>query len=323
MSSTLPTYRTILTSLIDSLELPASTAAANASPTTDALSTATAVGAGAAAPTPSILAPDRRTRDRLLTLHALHPTALLPALDALDRGLVTRLVVARRAASASAAASAAVGSGGGGAAVAERMDVDAAAAGEADGDGDGRAGEEEGDAQRPRRAPVYYVRSAEAAAGDEQSALGGHYHHHHRRGRGAGGARAGAAPCYEVRLCAWHCSCAAFAFAAFPASRLAPSLFAAAAPGPHDEERGRAGWPASAGGGVEPADEDEQEAGDAAGGRGWIAGGLSRIDGGDVALCKHLLACLLAERVAGLRAYAVEREVSAEEAAGWAAGVGG
>lgn len=37
-------------------------------------------------------------------------------------------------------------------------------------------------------------------------------------------------------------------------------------------------------------------------------------------VCKHLLACVLAERIGG---YVEEREVVREEMAGWAAGWGG
>jgi hypothetical protein len=40
-------------------------------------------------------------------------------------------------------------------------------------------------------------------------------------------------------------------------------------------------------------------------------------------VCKHLLACFLAERVAGLRARVRELAVGVDGAAGWAAGVGG
>lgn len=53
----------------------------------------------------------------------------------------------------------------------------------------------------------------------------------------------------------------------------------------------------------------------------WEVGGLSL--GKDVPMCKHLLACVLAERVGSFRGYVKTREVSIEEVAGWAAGWGG
>ena len=54
----------------------------------------------------------------------------------------------------------------------------------------------------------------------------------------------------------------------------------------------------------------------------WIFGGLSL--GDDMPpVCKHLLACVLAERCKGLfGGFVEERDVSVEEAAGWAAGWG-
>lgn len=94
---------------------------------------------------------------------------------------------------------------------------------------------------------------------------------------------------YQVRLRAWNCSCPAFAFAAFPAAL--------------NEHPIRT---------CDPADEAEGA---------WF-GGVSL--GGDVPpVCKHLLACVLVERCGGLfGGCVVEREVSVEEAAGWAAGWG-
>jgi len=40
-------------------------------------------------------------------------------------------------------------------------------------------------------------------------------------------------------------------------------------------------------------------------------------------MCKHLLACVLVERVAAFGGFVEERRVSVEEVAGWAAGWGG
>ena len=116
----------------------------------------------------------------LLTLHALFPHELLPALDLLDRRLLTRLIP-RTAAAAELA-------------------------------GTESAPTEIGD----RNAAVYYVQSAAlapSADADGAAAERGF------RGRGRprrNDAELGAGSRkYEVRLRAWNCSCPAFTFAAF------------------------------------------------------------------------------------------------------------
>lgn len=53
---------------------------------------------------------------------------------------------------------------------------------------------------------------------------------------------------------------------------------------------------------------------------GWQFGGLAK--GEDAPVCKHLLACVLVERCAAFKHFVVEREISGEEMAGWAAGWG-
>lgn len=105
-----------------------------------------------------------------------------------------------------------------------------------------------------------------------------------------------------VGTAAWNCSCAAFAFSAFPAEGGRGTGFPI-------EESG-----ASSGKGV-----DEQ-------GLKWEFGGLS-FDGkeghedgvgpsGRVSCCKHLLACVLAERWSVMGEYVEERMVGREEGAG-------
>ncbi len=115
---------------------------------------------------------------------------------------------------------------------------------------------------------VYYVRSSQRPRG-------------YKRGNKEG---LEGSTSYEVRLKAWNCTCAAFAFAAFNSS--APRL----------------------------AQEEEAEKG----GDEMRFGGLLR--GEEVPVCKHLLACVLAERMGG---YVEEKVVGREEMAGWAAGWGG
>jgi hypothetical protein len=107
------------------------------------------------------------------------------------------------------------------------------------------------------------------------------------RARGAVGEKV-----YIVRLGAWNCSCAAFAFSAFPGA--ASSLVFDA----EEEEN------------VEMEDVE-------AGGGGWQFGGVSRDGlGGGVPCCKHILACVLAERMEGWVGGVKGREVGREEMAG-------
>ncbi|OQN98637.1 hypothetical protein B0A48_15303 [Cryoendolithus antarcticus] len=99
---------------------------------------------------------------------------------------------------------------------------------------------------------------------------------------------------YEVHLNSWSCSCPAFAFSAFPAT--IPALDSPDLVSAMDVERTVAKY-------------------------GWVFGGLGR--GMEAPVCKHLLACVLAERCEGFaRGMVEEREVSREEMAGWAAGWG-
>ncbi|KAL8354095.1 hypothetical protein RB601_003780 [Gaeumannomyces tritici] len=128
-------------------------------------------------------------------------------------------------------------------------------------------------------------------------------------------------PAYAVRLGAWSCSCAAFAFSAFSGD----------GGGRDPRDSGSGAGAGAGGGGLED------------GGGGWEFGGLS-IDGreqqlghgsgGDdddgggglvevrgVPCCKHLLACLLADRWPVAGRCVAARCVSREELAGIMAGI--
>ncbi|CZT18705.1 uncharacterized protein RCC_04549 [Ramularia collo-cygni] len=89
---------------------------------------------------------------------------------------------------------------------------------------------------------------------------------------------------YEVRLVAWSCSCPAFTFSAFPAQASTETENSACPKEP------------------------------------MLFGGLTK--GSDLAVCKHLLACILVEHCKGFGHFAEEKEISREELAGWAAGWG-
>ncbi|KAH8677690.1 hypothetical protein BX600DRAFT_431022 [Xylariales sp. PMI_506] len=289
MGDTLPSSRAILTSLINAV--------------------ASHLPAPAPAPAPQQQAAARdlssrlppASRAQLTTLHVLYPSLLLPALDLLDRGLVTRvLVLADELVPALDEAEQAMVDAGAGAFHLVRS------------------------ARPPQRRGR---RSAAAAAADStSSALGA------GGGEGDAGHRT-----YVVRTQSWSCDCAAFAFAAFPA--------ASADQGRGDQEQESRGYHIFAGqdegtGGVvfneaDNAGDDHATFSSPPRSRSgpayrWEFGGLSS-DGrpkpgrgyatGEenmaVPCCKHLLACVLAERwSAVLGDYVHERSVGREEAAG-------
>ncbi|KAB5528122.1 hypothetical protein GE09DRAFT_1229020 [Coniochaeta sp. 2T2.1] len=122
---------------------------------------------------------------------------------------------------------------------------------------------------------------------------------------------------YVVRLGAWNCTCAAFVFASFPGG--GHRTFRSSTGIGEDDGGERSG-----GGGREGEEEEGGVRGDDGGEkkRDWEFGGVSldgtaRGGGGGVPCCKHLLACLLAERwTAGLGGYVEERRVGRNEMAG-------
>lgn len=106
---------------------------------------------------------------------------------------------------------------------------------------------------------------------------------------------AGMAHHYEVRLRGWSCTCPAFTFASFASLEKDDAIRESHIHGHED-------------GYVHTRD---------------FFGGLLMGDGRDVPVCKHLLACLLAERGGGFEGFVEEIEVGVDELAGWAAGWGG
>ncbi|KAG7105048.1 hypothetical protein HYQ45_010967 [Verticillium longisporum] len=212
---TLPTPGAVLTSLLNTItSVPAPATSPNTAPSNPLSHLPPAI------------------RPLLATLHVLYPTLLLPALDLLDRSLVTRVLPERAV---------------------------------------------QGETAENEPAAFYLVRSA--AATSKRNAY----------------AATLSAP-YIVHLDAWNCSCANFAYEAFPISV------------DGDEDILEAGTDVDG-----PAQEEAVE---------WRFGGMSS-DGQDsgaaVSCCKHLLASLLAERWKVLGNHAVERRVSRTEMAGMVA----
>ncbi|KAI5927858.1 hypothetical protein F4810DRAFT_160636 [Camillea tinctor] len=249
-------------------------------------------------------------RPLLTTLHAIYPSTLLPALDILDRGLVSRVYVQHPSSSSTSP-----------------LPSTAPA--------------------NPPTAPTFHlVRSASSDSSGP------------RRARKPDSVVEGGGSGYIVRLASWSCSCASFAFSAFPgASSCARSSYAIHPPTQHP---GRAA-------GRDAAEIQAQGEEKGKGGRYEFGGipGLARhaprcptaptttIDNSTHTIndstddthalppcCKHILACLLAERwrASGERqgeggrgedeegdlvlgGYVSERVVSAEEGAGLVADI--
>jgi hypothetical protein len=311
-SSPLPTSRGFVTALINTLSkfeahdvrnerdrMETWNLAANTSEDRTDLSSSVKAPAGSSVATarrtnPLTDAP-RPVKEVLLTLHVLYPHSLLPALDLLDRGLITRLSIASADAATSSPKPADIpphprpDS--------EPADKPAAAY---------TAGHALEHGHTATRSPppsassghaidaVYHVRSARAPAG----------FHRRRAGSGKDGgtgdgiasASAGATTSYEVRTGVWNCSCPAFAFAAFPAGVESDV-------GEESSEEGEEGYKA-------------EES------RDWVFGGLSRGGEAEAPVCKHLLACILAERCGLFTEHVQEKRLTEAEADGWAAGWG-
>ncbi|KAI9803522.1 MAG: hypothetical protein M1825_001865 [Sarcosagium campestre] len=187
----------------------------------------------------------------LITLHAIFPTELLPALDLLDRGLVTRHVSSSSASESPAPL-----------------------------------------IPPPR---VYYVQSSKGGnSGGRKSSGGGGGDRGARgsggrSGAGSGGGGSENTKTYEVRTRAWNCSCAAFAFAAVHSAATAAATTASARGGSLDEdkEEEEEGQAAEDGHGYDYYKDDSEEC---------SFGGLGR--GNECPpICKHLMACVLAERL--------------------------
>jgi hypothetical protein len=195
------------------------------------------------------------TKLALLTLHALFPNDLLPALDLLDRGLVTRFVLASNNSIETA----------------EQAPHTQTITTEETQNHTGR-----------KQTLAYYVRTAQKPSSRSRAAA----------------AVTQATTSYEVHLTTWSCSCPAFAFAAFPANL---------------SSEGDEGHVAVTGG-------EDTDGEDWFVETGWRFGGLTQ--GNDIPACKHLLACMIAEKCVGFERLVEEKEVGVEEVAGWAAGWG-
>ena len=305
--SALPTPRQLLTSILNQIsKIPAPTAPGTGDGQAQNSSTITRTDSfperAREQPTNPLRLIDATHRPLFTTLHVLFPSLLLPALDLLDRGLITCLVSPGKAATTTQAEGSLLA----------HQDEESHEIHEE---------EDEGDSQMrdytvaAPSSSVYLVRSAQKPT---------------RRPYGGGGgdapAATSAAPTtlsssgsqrtYVVHTAAWNCTCAAFAFSAFP-PLTGPSLLApTTSSGPEG--------PAPALSIFDDGDDAEEAevGGEGQGERGtWQFGGVS-FDGctgagGVPPCCKHLLACVLAERwECGLGRYVTRWDVGREEMAG-------
>jgi hypothetical protein len=228
-----------------------------------------------------------------VTLHALFPTDLLPALSLLDQRLITRLNPAAQTSPGSSV----------GPTPASKPDVVF----------------QTYPFPNHQTSGTYYVRSAHPAL------------RHPRRGRpratDAHAAPTASAdtsgPSYEVRTRAWNCTCPAFAFAALRGGGLEAETEAERTADVGKGHGDVEGHGHGHGHGHVAADGRARGPGHERGlddGAEWRFGGARRRG---APVCKHLLACVLAERCGLLGGFVEGVEMRAGEEAGWAAGWGG
>ncbi|KAI0878528.1 hypothetical protein GGS24DRAFT_397140 [Hypoxylon argillaceum] len=271
--TTLPTPRDLLTSLISSLpSIPISnTTTTTANVISSHRSSNQHIGTTPSTNPFRLIPPSYRPL--LTTLHVLYPSTLLPALDLLDRRLVTRVILKQDDAQRSTT-----------------LQTDPGLIINPDQEDPNTPEKQGSSSERPL---CHLVSSAQPRS-----------HRRHQPTSSSGRV-------YIVRLESWNCTCAAFAFAAFPPL---PSPTFSSAPEPAASRYHI--LPAATSG--EDADDVWDRSGDAD--RPWEFGGLSadgRDGAGGVPCCKHLLACVLAEKwSAVLGGYIEQRSVSREEGAG-------
>ncbi|KAK3387261.1 hypothetical protein B0H63DRAFT_469660 [Podospora didyma] len=320
--SPLPLPRAVLTSLIDSIAAiplnPAQTRTYSRLTGAAAAAEEAAAAAKADQKDPSLISSNALRqvpipyRHLIVTLHVLFPGILLPALDLLDRGLVERVILTTSSGSSNTA-------------VFHKTEEI-----KQEQDHDNHDRDEEKDDEEEERdenvAGFYLVRSAQ-----QQSSRRRRRQEQQQQAE----IQTPGQTSYVVRLGAWNCTCAAFAFSAFAtpspstATRqaLRGGIDGGFARGASDNSGGdlravdgtlressvsSAATSAAVAGGNSSIDEKTH----------WSWGGMSSSGCGEgteetVPICKHILACVLGERwTAALGRYIVKRRVGREEMAG-------
>ena len=315
------------------------------------------------------------TKSLILTLHALYPTDVLPALDLLDRRLILKLTLAddsaqqsnkvknaKKSKEASGDNSSSIKHGSkrdenrdedSGDRSSTRPDANEAlkssssnddADEDANADADGKS-EVEKDGNSTT---VFYVSSTAQTTQRRRAAPAGNDLSGEATTPTAALVTATATTLYEIRTQAWNCTCPAFTFAAFPMLKPIATDHAPTS----DRSGGMSNRAQTAGEkrenehdanhGDRSTTEEEAERCKATGANpkveeepsiekpyesGWSFGGGSRRGGGtrahaELPVCKHLLACVLAEQCGVFAGMVEERTVSRAEMAAWAAGWG-
>ncbi|KAJ4990653.1 ubiquitin carboxyl-terminal hydrolase family protein [Stagonosporopsis vannaccii] len=223
---------------------------------------------------PLVDAPES-VKKQLLSLQVLFPNEFLPALDLLDRRLVTCFRIGVEELNAT------VNNNGTTAADVQIEDTNEASV-------DITGPTVQGSSPVPQNTSkhantVHYVRSAQQRSSRFSTSYD-------------------STTSYEVRLHVWNCTCPAFAFAAFPSAHPEPAVPT-----------------------YTPSSTIKNNGGAAAENKGaldYVFGGIS-LGEGMPPVCKHLLACVLAENCSGVFGQCMEeRRIGVETAAGWAAGWG-
>lgn len=233
----------------------------------------------------------------LMTLHVLFPNELLPALDLLDRDLVTRYKIQSSSPATTTSEAPLDGvTNPHGEPRTETASDETAPANQS-----GKRSTTTAAAAATTTTPIYYVRSAQSTSNNA----------HSKRYRDP----MATSTHYEVRPLAWSCSCPAFTFAAFPFQSTS-SHQSSHQTSHNSSHQYHHNFPRQS------STSDSQPHTETAKSKiPWFAGGLST--GQEVPICKHLLACTLVEQTGLFGAFVREREVNFEEMVGWAAGWGG
>ena len=310
-SPALPTSRTFITQLFDSLStLPSDQAAAatndNAKTNTNPLNNLSDA-----------------TRKQLLSFQVVFPTEFIPALDLLDRRLVTRFHIRNEEQMAELKTGVDAGD--------QQQDVqmmqDTTAESEAPPQKQQQQQQQEDNHARTTPATT---REANPTDKDKINDLNNNTIYYVRSAQQQRSSRFATSydttTYYQVRLRAWNCSCPAFAFSAFPATTVTTRHVG------NEEEAAEVAVHTSLHHSNSTTHQelnnkkDSNNNDDDNADNKWIFGGISLVGKETTQpppVCKHLLACVFVERCKGLFGGFVEdREVGVEEAAGWAAGWG-
>jgi hypothetical protein len=283
-SPALPTSRTFITQLFYSLStLPSDQAAAatndNAETNTNPLNNLSDA-----------------TRKQLLSFQVVFPTEFVPALDLLDRRLVTRFHIRNEEQVAELKTVVDAGD--------QQQDVHMMPGTTVEPTDKDKINHLNNDSN----STIYYVRSAQQ---QRSSRFATSYD---------------TTTYYQVRLRAWNCSCPAFAFSAFPATTT--TVTTRHVGNEEEEEAAAVHTPLHNNNNstIQQEVNNNKDSNNNNADNKWIFGGISLVGKETTQpppVCKHLLACVFVERCKGLFGGFVEdREVGVEEAAGWAAGWG-